>query len=216
MDWSPLWISLRTALAATVLAFALGVLAARWRVGYRGAFGSLIDGLFLLPLALPPTVIGLVLLLFFGRHSPVGTALGALGMNVIFSWEATVIAALVVTLPLMYLAARAGFQQIDRELLDVARTFGYSEWRMLWQIMVPLAWPAIVSGIVLCFVRALGEFGATLMLAGNLPGRTQTIPIAVFFQVAEGDYPSALIFSGVILSLSVAAIAVLGRIPIRH
>lgn len=212
IDWSPVFISLQTALCATLVTLVLAVLAARWRVRRTGPFVAFLDGVLLFPLALPPTVVGLVLLMIFGRQSPVGQALEGIGISVLFTWKATVIAATAVSFPIMYQMAKGAFQQVDSELLDAARVFGYSERKILWNIMVPLAWPGILAGLILTFVRALGEFGATLMLAGNIPGRTQTIPIAIFFHVEGGDLSGALLLSVVIAAISGLALFMLTRL----
>lgn len=209
MDYSPVWVSLKTTAAATLITFVAGVLVARWRYSCKNPFVGFLDAILLLPLALPPTVIGLALLLFFGRNSPVGQVLSDFGMTVVFSWEATVITAVVASFPLMYQAAHAAFQQIDSELLDVGRLFGMNEWQLLWQVMLALAWPGILAGVILSFVRALGEFGATLMLAGNLPGRTQTIPLAIFFHVDGGEMGQAVILSLITLAISIATLLVI-------
>lgn len=187
MDISPLWISLRTATTATFIAFALGIAAARWMVFSRLRRKELIDGILILPLVFPPTVVGFLLLYLLGRSGPLGQILSAWGISVVFSWPATVIAAAVVAFPLMYRAAKGALEQVDANLLDAARTMGSSEWGVFWRVAVPLAWPGIASGTVLAFARALGEFGATLMLAGNIPGRTQTIPMAIYFAMETGN-----------------------------
>ena len=145
-----------------------------------------------MPLVLPPTVVGYILLLVFGRNGVLGRLLLRAGVLIVFSWPATVIAAAVVAFPLMYLTARAAFEQLEPSLLQAARTLGANEWQVLRRVALPLAWPGIAAGAVLAFARALGEFGATLMLAGNLPGRTQTIPIAIFFAIESGDNPQRL------------------------
>ncbi len=212
MDWSPVIVSLRTAVCATTLTLVLGLLAARWRIRQRGAFVEFLDGVLLFPLALPPTVMGLLLLMIFGRQSPVGRMLASAGVQIIFTWEATVIAAIAVAFPIMYHTAKGALLQTDAELIDSARVFGYSERRILWEIMIPLAWPGILAGVILTFVRTLGEFGATLMLAGNIPGRTQTIPIAIFFHVEGGDMPGAALLSCVIVGISLTALFILTRV----
>jgi len=212
MDWSPVAISLQTAVTATALTLIAGVSAARWRMGRSGRWVDFLDAALLLPLALPPTVVGLVLLMIFGRQSPVGELLASMGAAVVFSWPATVIAAFVVAFPIMYQTAKGAFLQVNNELVDSARVFGFSERRILWQVMLPLAWPGILAGLILSFVRGLGEFGATLMLAGNIPGRTQTIPIAIFFHVEAGDMTSAVILAGIIVAISVTALLVLARL----
>lgn len=199
-ELAPLWISLRTSFAATVLALVAGTLAARWMLGVRGKCRAVVDGLFTLPMVLPPTVLGFLLLMFFGRNSPVGQVLLSVGVRVIFSWSATVIAASVVAFPLVYRTVRASFEQIDPSVIHAARTLGLGEVSIFMRVMLPLAWPGVVAGTVLAFARALGEFGATLMIAGNIPGRTQTIPVAIFF-AAEGGRMSEAGFWVLVISL---------------
>jgi molybdate transport system permease protein len=207
MDWSPLWISLATSVTATVLTFVAGLAAAAWRERRSGMGAALVDGMFLLPLILPPTVVGFFLLLLFGRNGPLGKFFLTFGATVVFSWPATVIAATVVAFPLMYLTARAALEQVDPNLLQVARTLGASEWRVFREIALPLAWPGILAGIILSFARALGEFGATLMIAGNIPGRTETIPIAIYFAVEADEIHRALMWCGVDVGISLVLLA---------
>ena len=177
--------------------------------GRRGNLRAWMDGVLTLPLVLPPTVVGFCLLLAFGRRSPLGLALEHIGVMVVFSWPATVIAATVVAFPLMYRTALAGFEQVNPTLLDAARTLGVSEWTVFRRILLPLAAPAVVAGTVLAFARALGEFGATLMLAGNIPGRTQTIPIAIFSAVEDGNMALASFWVSLIVVISIAMIRLL-------
>ena len=212
MDWAPVIVSFRTAVCATAATMVLGILAARWRLKRQGAAVEILDGILLFPLALPPTVVGLILLMVFGRQSPIGGALAEIGLTVVFTWPATVIAATVVAFPIMYQTAKGAFLQVDGELLDAARVFGYSERRILWQVMLPLAWPGILAGLILTFVRALGEFGATLMLAGNIPGQTQTMPIAIFFHVEGGNMTGAALLALVIVAISGGALFCLTRL----
>jgi molybdate transport system permease protein len=207
MDWSPLWISLATSVTATLLTFFLGLAAAAWRERRAGANAALVDGIFLLPLVLPPTVVGFFLLLIFGRNGPLGKLLLHFGATIVFSWPATVISATVVAFPLMYLTARAALEQVDSNVLQAARTLGASEWRVFRQITLPLAWPGILAGIILSFARALGEFGATLMIAGNIPGKTETIPIAIYFAVEADEMHRALLWCGVDVAISLALLA---------
>jgi molybdate transport system permease protein len=207
MDWSPLWISLATSVAATVLTFVAGLAAAVWRERRTGASAALIDGIFLLPLVLPPTVVGFFLLLLFGRNGPLGKFLMTSGATIVFSWPATVIAATVVAFPLMYLTARAALEQVDPHMLQAARTLGASEWRVFREIALPLAWPGILAGTILSFARALGEFGATLMIAGNIPGKTETIPIAIYFAVEADEIRRALLWCGVDVGISLVLLA---------
>ena len=207
MDWSPLWISLATSVTATICTFVLGLSAAVWRERRSGPVTALVDGIFLLPLVLPPTVVGFLLLLLFGRNGPLGELLRRAGMTLIFSWPATAVAATVVAFPLMYLTARAALEQVDSSFLQAARTLGAPEWRVFREIALPLAWPGILAGTILSFARALGEFGATLMVAGNIPGKTETIPIAIYFAVEGGEISRALMWCGVDVGISLALLA---------
>ncbi len=206
-DLSPVWISLETSVTATAITLVLGTAVAVWRANRRGAGPAILDGFFLLPLVLPPTVVGFLLLLVFGRNGPIGRLLLHFGETVVFSWPATVIAAAVVSFPLMYLSARAALEQVDPHFLQAARTLGASEWRVFRRVALPLAWPGILAGTILAFGRALGEFGATLMLAGSIPGRTQTIPLAIYFAVESGDNQQAILWSLIDISISVAMVA---------
>ncbi|WP_293338978.1 molybdate ABC transporter permease subunit [Microcoleus sp. CAWBG58] len=201
-DLSPLWISLKTSAIATFFTFFLGIAAARWMLSTRIRGKALIEGIFISPLVLPPTVVGFLLLLLFGRNSAIGQFLLKFDLTIIFTWQAAVITATVVSFPLMYKTALGSFEQIDTNLLNAARTLGASEWTVFWRIMLPLAWPGILAGTILAFARALGEFGATLMLAGNIPGQTQTIPMAIYFAVESGDMRQAAIWVLIILCLA--------------
>lgn len=212
LELVPLWISLKTSLTATVFTFFLGIFIA-WKLAfYHGRGKGLIDGVLVLPMVLPPTVVGFILLLIFGRSSPLGMALTKLGVTIVFSWPATVIAAIAVALPIMYKSARAAFEQINLNVIDAARTLGASEWVVFWRVTIPLAWPGIVAGTILSFARALGEFGATLMLAGSIPDKTQTIPVAIFFAVESGELALAAKWVFVIVVLSLGAVWGLNRL----
>ena len=216
MDWSPLWISLATSVTATICTFVLGLAAAVWRERRSGPATALVDGIFLLPLVLPPTVVGFILLLLFGRNGPLGGLLQRLGMMIVFSWPATVIAATVVAFPLMYLTARAALEQVDPNFLQAARTLGASEWRVFREIALPLAWPGILAGTILSFARALGEFGATLMVAGDIPGRTQTAAIAIYDAVESGNTLAARTLVIVISILTAAIVFLANRLEQRR
>ena len=207
-DLTPIWISLKTATTATVITFFLGIMAARWMLGYRGKSKGLIEGLLTAPLVLPPTVVGFLLLLLLGRNGFIGQILNYFGLTVIFSWYATVIASTVVAFPLMYKTALGAFKQIDSNLFACARTLGASENRIFWKIMLPLAKPGLIAGTLLAFARALGEFGATLMLAGSIPGKTETIPIAIFFAAEGGAMDRALWLVIIMLIISLGVITV--------
>lgn len=221
LDLITLGISLKTASVATVITLATG-LGAAWFMAYRRFFGkSVLEGLFLAPLVLPPTVVGFILLLLLGNQGPLGRLSQLiLGSTLIFSWPAAVIAATVVSFPLMYRTVKGAFEQLDRNVLMAARTLGANEWRIFFQVGLSLAWPGVVAGGVLAFARALGEFGATLMIAGNLPGKTQTIPLAIYADVESGDLNHAgrwvLIIAGMTLVIGLAANALVKRPWLRR
>ncbi|NJM73075.1 MAG: molybdate ABC transporter permease subunit, partial [Scytonema sp. RU_4_4] len=205
-DLSPLWISLKTSLLATFITFFLGIAAAYWMLGYRGKGKSLIEGIFVAPLILPPTVVGFLLLLLFGKNGPVGKLMEPLGFSIVFTWYGAAIAATIVAFPLMYKTALGAFEQIDSNLLRVARTLGAKESTIFGRISLPLAVPGILAATILAFARALGEFGATLMLAGNIPGQTQTIPMAIYFAVEGGAIEEAWFWALAIMGLSLSGI----------
>ena len=206
---TPLWISIKTSLLATFITFFLGIGTAYIVANYKGKWKGFIDGIFTLPLILPPTVLGFFLLLICGKNGPIGKLLKLFDTNIIFSWTATVIAATVVAFPMMYRSARSAFEQIDTNLIAAAKTLGLSNWKIFYKIAIPLAWPGIIGGVVLSFARALGEFGATLMLAGNIPGRTQTMPLAIFFAVEGGDMKTAMLWVLIIVAISLFMIVIL-------
>jgi molybdate ABC transporter permease protein len=203
---SPLWISLKVSLLATGLTFFAGIAVAYWMLNYHGRGKSLLEGIFVSPLILPPTVVGFILLILLGRNGAIGHLLQPFDFSLVFTWYGAVITATVVSFPLMYRTALGAFEQIDASLLDVARTLGASEWTVFRRILLPLAIPGILAGTTLAFARALGEFGATLMLAGNIPGQTQTIPMAIYFDVEAGDLDQAWFWAITILCLSLSGI----------
>jgi len=208
-DVSPLWVSLRASLLATAIEFVAGLLCAHKAIGLTGKRAWLLDTILTLPMVLPPTVTGFFLLVLFGRNGPIGKLTGT---TVIFSWQATVLSATVVAFPLMYRAAKGAMKQVDPDHIWAARTLGFSERRILWKILVPEAWPGIAAGAALAFARSLGEFGATMMVAGNIPGRTQTIPMAIYFSTVGGDMRTAWIWVGVITLVSAASLALMSRL----
>lgn len=188
LDWSALWLSLKVAGWATainlVLGVALGWMLARLRFPGR----ELLDTLLTLPMVLPPTVLGYYLLVLIGRNGPLGGWLQAsFGINLVFTWQAAVIAAAVAALPLVFKPARAAFEGVDPQLEQAARTLGVSEAGIFFRVSLPLAWRGILAGLLLAFARAMGEFGATLMVAGSIPGRTQTLSIAIYEAVQAGQ-----------------------------
>ena len=205
-DFSPLWISLKTATIALIIIFFLGIAAAYWMLGYRGRWKSLIEGVFVAPLILPPTVLGFILLLLFGKNGLLGQLLDLFNFRVVFTWYAAIITATVVAFPLMYKTTLGAFEQVDANILQVARTLGASEGKIFWRVLLPLSFPGVLAGLTLAFARALGEFGATLMLAGNIPGQTQTIPMAIFFAVEAGAMTEAWIWVFIIMLISLSGI----------
>jgi molybdate transport system permease protein len=202
LDWRPLWVSLKTSFVALVIIFILGLLAA-WRCMHvHSRWKSILDSVFTIPMVLPPTVCGFILLLIFGKSTAFGSWLIEHGIALVFTWPAAVIAAVVVGFPLMYRTVLGAFEGLDTNMLDAARTLGWSEGKILYRLMVPLAWPSIAAGTVLAFARALGEFGATLFFAGNYAGVTQTIPIAIYFNWMGGNTETAYFWSGIVIAFS--------------
>lgn len=202
LDWSPLWVSLRTTGVAIVIIFLLGLLAAWLTVKVSSRLKGILDTIFTIPMVLPPTVCGFLLLMFFGGNSATGRWLIAHGIDIVFTWPATVIACTVVGFPMMYRTVRGAFENLDANMLDAARTLGWSEKRIFARIMVPLAWPSIAAGTVLGFARAMGEFGCTLFFAGNYVGITQTIPLAIYYDWMGGDTDAAIFWVIVVILIS--------------
>ncbi len=202
MDYSPLWVTLRTTLVAIIFIFVLGLAAAYFTMRISPRAQSIFDAIFTIPMVLPPTVCGFLLLLAFGRSTPVGQWFIDVGFPLVFSWQATVIAAVVVAFPLMYRSSRGAFENLDPNMLDAARTLGWSNLRIFFKLMLPLAWSSIAAATVLAYARALGEFGATLFLAGNYAGVTRTIPIAIYFEWMNGNTDIAIFWTIVIIIFS--------------
>lgn len=209
LDFSPLWVTLKTTLTAIIIIFILGIIAAWWSLRLSDRWQNVVDAIFTIPMVLPPTVCGFLLLLALGSNSPVGQWFNTIGFPLIFSWPATVIAAVVVAFPLMYRSARGAFESLNPDMLDAARTLGWSESRVFFKLMLPLAWSSIAAGTMLAFARALGEFGATLFLAGNYVGITRTIPIAIYFEWMGGNTDVAIFWTIVVIILSFMVIFVI-------
>lgn len=203
IDWSPLWISLRTAAATIVIVFFIGVIIAWWVERLQSqSLKIFADAVITLPMVLPPTVAGFFLLYFFGNNRFLGQLIYQMtGIKIAFSWLATVLAAAVISLPLMYRSARGALSQVDKGMLEAARSLGMTEWRIFWRIHLPNALPGIIAGGLLAFARGLGEFGATAMIAGNMAGRTRTLPLAVYSAVAAGDWDAAGWYVAVIVGI---------------
>jgi molybdate transport system permease protein len=180
LDWFPLWLSLRVSLLATLLVFMIRLPLAWLLARYQFWGKELLSAVTSLPLVLPPTVLGYYLLVVLGQQSPLGRWLESIGWPLIFTWRGAVVAASVASFPLMTQTARAGFEGVDRRLEAIARTLGRSNFAIFWRVTLPLAWPSLLAGAALTFARALGDFGATLMVAGNIPGRTQTASLYIY------------------------------------
>jgi molybdate transport system permease protein len=211
MDLSPVLISMRTASAAIVVTFFLGILAARFVAGIKNkAWKMILDGILTLPLVLPPTVAGFFLLYTFGVRGPIGAFfLHFFSVRIAFSWGATVLAAVVISFPLMYRSARGALEQVDPNIVYAARTLGMSEGSIFLKVSLPTALPGVASGGILAFARGLGEFGATAMIAGNIPGKTRTLPLAIYSAVAAGDMDTAFDYVLIIVILSFAVVALM-------
>ena len=213
INWSPLWISLKTGVVATVIAFFLGIFCARQAMKMKAGAKAVLDGILTLPLVLPPTVAGFILLMIFSLRRPFGAFLMEnFDIKIVQTWKGCIIAAAVIAFPLMYRNARAAFEQVDVNMIYAGRTLGMSESRIFWRIIVPAAAPGIASGTVLAFARALGEYGATSMLAGNILGKTRTVSVAIASETAAGNYGTAAFWVCVIVSISFVVVALINII----
>ena len=203
LDWSPLFISLKTGIVATFISFFLGIYAARKVVKTTPGKKAVIDGILTLPMVLPPTVAGFFLLLIFSKRRPFGIFLyETFDIKVVQSWLGCIIAATVIAFPLMYRNARAAFEQLDVNLIYAGRTLGMSDIRIFWKVVIPSAGPGIASGTILTFARALGEYGATSMLAGNIPGKTGTISQKIAMVIQDGDYATAGVWVAIVMLIA--------------
>lgn len=207
LDWSPLIISLKTGVVATVISFFLGLFTARKVIRLPDGPKAVIDGILTLPMVLPPTAAGFILLLIFSRRRPLGILLSdQFDIQVVQTWLGCILAATVIAFPLMYRNARAAFEQIDEDLVYAGRTLGMSETAIFWKVVVPSAGPGIASGIILTFARAMGEYGATSMVAGNIPGKTGTVSQRIAMVIQDGDYATAGFWVIVVMVIAFAAI----------
>lgn len=203
LDWSPLFISLKTGIVATFISFFLGIYAARKVVKTTPGKKAVIDGILTLPMVLPPTVAGFFLLLIFSKRRPFGIFLyETFDIKVVQSWLGCIIAATVIAFPLMYRNARAAFEQLDVNLIYAGRTLGMSDIQIFWKVVIPSAGPGIASGTILTFARALGEYGATSMLAGNIPGKTGTISQKIAMVIQDGDYATAGVWVAIVMLIA--------------
>ena len=204
-DWSPLWISVQVAVLATVCSVILGT-ALAYGVMNLKKLRPLADAVLTLPLVLPPTVVGFFLLILLGKNSVIGQFFNEIGLPFIFTMRGAVAAAFVVSFPLMYRSARGAMEQMDRQLLYAARTLGANEGKIFFRVILPNCRSGIFAGTILAFARAMGEFGATIMLAGNIPGKTQTVALAVYTAVQGGNREEAFQWAVIIVLMSAAAI----------
>ena len=211
MEYSPLILSLKTALYSTIITFFVGIYIA-FAVFKIKRFSSIFDIVFTLPLVLPPTVVGFFLLIFFGRNSFIGSIVEKLGFPFIFTLRGAILASFIVSFPLMYRTSKGAFEQIDTNIINAARTLGKSENWIFWRVMLPNSWQSILGGAILSFTRALGEFGATIMIAGNIPNKTQTISLAIYTAVQAGDRELAFRWVLVIVAISFVSIMMMNII----
>ena len=213
LDWSPLFISIKTGIVATIFSFFLGIYAARKVVKTTPGKKAIIDGILTLPMVLPPTVAGFFLLLIFSRRRPFGIFLFEnFGIRVVQTWLGCIIAATVISFPLMYRNARAAMEQIDVNLIYAGRTLGMSDTEIFWKVVIPTAGPGIASGTILTFARALGEYGATSMLAGNIPGKTGTISQKIAMVIQDGDYMTAGVWVAIVMVIAFLVIFLMNLI----
>ena len=213
LDWSPLFISIKTGIVATIFSFFLGIYAARKVVKTAPGKKAIIDGILTLPMVLPPTVAGFFLLLIFSRRRPFGIFLfEQFGIKVVQTWLGCIIAATVISFPLMYRNARAAMEQIDVNLIYAGRTLGMSDTEIFWKVVIPTAGPGIASGTILTFARALGEYGATSMLAGNIPGKTGTISQKIAMVIQDGDYMTAGVWVAIVMVIAFLVIFLMNLI----
>ena len=213
LDWSPLFLSIKTGIVATIFSFFLGIYAARKVVKTTPGKKAIIDGILTLPMVLPPTVAGFFLLLIFSRRRPFGIFLFEnFGIKVVQTWLGCIIAATVISFPLMYRNARAAMEQIDVNLIYAGRTLGMSDTEIFWKVVIPTAGPGIASGTILTFARALGEYGATSMLAGNIPGKTGTISQKIAMVIQDGDYMTAGVWVAIVMVIAFLVIFLMNLI----
>ncbi|WP_143833740.1 molybdate ABC transporter permease subunit [Oceanobacillus senegalensis] len=212
-SWYPVQLSFYVATVATIWTFILAILAAFWMTKKHRKGKAIIETIFFLPLVLPPTVIGFLLIIIFGRNSWVGQAIESItGNSLLFTTTAAVIAAAVVAFPLMYQSIKTGFLSVDSNIIGAAQVDGATEWVILWKIVIPLSFRSILTGVVLGFTRGFGEFGATLMFAGNIPGKTQTIPTAIYLAIETGATNIAWYYVWISISFSFLLLFIINRI----
>ena len=212
MDLSPLWITFKISLVATAIVFVTGLLLA-WGITNLKKGKTVIDAVLSLPLVLPPTVMGFLILISVGTNSFIGKFLDTFGMKLVFTWQGAAVAAAVVSFPVMYRGIRGALEQVDPTVIQAGRTLGLSEFKIMRKVMFPMATPGILASVVLSFARCLGEFGATLMVAGNIPGKTRTMSVAVYTAMQGGDRELAYKWVAIIVCYSLIILVVMNCLP---
>ncbi len=212
MDLSPLWITFKISLVATAIVFVVGLLLA-WGVTNLKKGKAVIDAVLSLPLVLPPTVMGFLILISVGTNSFIGKFLDTFGMKLVFTWQGASVAAAVVSFPVMYRGIRGALEQVNPTVVQAGRTLGLSEFKIMRKVMLPMAAPGILASVVLSFARCLGEFGATLMVAGNIPGKTRTMSVAVYTAMQGGDRELAYKWVAIIIAYSLIILVVMNCLP---
>ncbi len=217
MDLSPVWISIKTASVAGIITFFLGIVLARGVLSIKNkSIQIFVDGLLTLPMVLPPTVAGFFLLYIFGIYRPIGQFfLEVFDIRIAFSWSATVLAAMLVALPIMYRGAKGAFEQVNKDLIHVGQTLGLSNNFIFWRIVFPEAFSGIMASGILAFARGLGEFGATIMIAGNIAGKTQTLPLAIYTEVMSGDMGQAYVYVSLLIVFSLVIVWALNLLNLK-
>jgi len=216
-SWHPVQLSVIVSTCATIITFFLGIFSAFYMVKKRIRGKAILETIFFLPLVLPPTVIGFLLLVILGRNSFIGQAIEWMtGNSLLFTVPAALIAAIVVSFPLMYQSIKTGFLSVNHNIIDAAKDLGATDKRILMKIIIPLSSKSIITGIILSFIRAFGEFGATLMFAGNIPGKTQTISTAIFFSMESGQMNNAWYYVGISILFSFVLLFISNRIKLRQ
>ncbi|AVP36472.1 molybdate ABC transporter permease subunit [Staphylococcus felis] len=212
-DFTPFWISLRVALISTVIVVIVSIICAKLMYRRHSKLARLLESIVVLPIVLPPTVMGFLLLILFSVDGLVGRFLtNTLGIHIVFTLTGAVLASVIVSFPLMYQHTVQGFRNIDEKMLNTARTMGASENKIFFKIMIPLSKRAMISGMMLAFARAIGEFGATLMVAGYIPGKTNTLPLEIYFLVQQGRESQAWLWVVVLVAFSISIIGTMNML----
>lgn len=213
IDYTPIWLSLEASLMSSIFLVIFGILVAKFMSENNFKGKDVLDGLFVLPLVVPPVVVGFLLLVLFGKYGPLGIFLkNTFGISIVFTIYAAAIASFIVSFPLMYKSSRSAFEEVDDNLKDAAKTLGAGNWKIFFTITVPLSSRGLISGFIIAFARALGEFGATIMVAGDIPGVTNTVPIQIFFATENGQMHEAFFYVAIICLINLILIFISNKI----